>query len=267
MEIHKGLGNANKMMNRILYTLHMHHQVQVASIDGGGLRNAIPRESIAIIASGDDIKGTFDQVARDISLEYKTTEPNLSITLDADTGKQDVLPGEVQDKLLAALYAAHNGVYKMSADFDDLVETSNNVARVLVRDGRIEILCLTRSSVESSKQDLVQQLAATFRLMDAQVSTGGDYPGWTPNPDSRILKVMKENYQKTFGDHPEVVACHAGLECGIIAGNYPDLDMISFGPTILGAHSPDERASISSVGEILEIAVSDFSHNIILKKP
>lgn len=256
MEIHKGLGNANKIMNRILYTLHTHHQVRIASIDGGGLRNAIPRESIAIIASDDDIKSTFDQVARDISLEYKTTEPDLSITLDADTGKHDVLPEGVQDKLLASLYAAHNGVYKMSADFDDLVETSNNVARVLVRDGRIEILCLTRSSVESSKQDLVQQLTATFRLAGAQVSTGGDYPGWTPNPDSRILKVMKENYQQTFGTHPEVVACHAGLECGIIATNYPDLDMISFGPTILGAHSPDERVSISSVGKFWKLLLS-----------
>ena len=147
----------------------------------------------------------------------------------------------------------------MSADFDDLVETSNNVARILVKDGAVKIMCLTRSSVESSKIDLANQLTATFELMRATVTLDGDYPGWNPNPDSQILKVMQANYEQTFGNKPDVVACHAGLECGILATNYPGMDMISFGPTILGAHSPDERVSISSVNKFWKLVLATLA--------
>ena len=154
---------------------------------------------------------------------------------------------EVQKVLIKALYAAWNGVYRMSPDIPDLVETSNNVARVLVKDGEIKIACLTRSSVVSSKMDLANTLKATFELAGCHVEFSGSYPGWTPNMDSAILKVMEDLYIKMNNEKPHVAACHAGLECGILGTNYPEMDMISFGPNIKGAHSPDERAQISSV--------------------
>jgi dipeptidase D len=152
----------------------------------------------------------------------------------------------VQEGLLRAIYAAHNGVYRMSATMADLVETSNNIARVIVKEGQITIQCLTRSSVETSKFDLANALRSAFELMGCEVNFGGSYPGWTPNVNSEILKVLVDIYEKQNGTKPNVVACHAGLECGILGTNYPNMDMISFGPTIHGAHSPDERASISS---------------------
>ena len=135
----------------------------------------------------------------------------------------------------------------MSADIPELVETSNNVARVIAKDGKIHVGCLTRSSVESSKWDLANTLRATFELTGCEVEVSGDYPGWAPNMDSAILKVMEALYEKLYGEKPHVAACHAGLECGILGTHYPEMDMISFGPNIKGAHSPDERAQISSV--------------------
>jgi dipeptidase D len=152
----------------------------------------------------------------------------------------------VQEGLLRAIYAAHNGVYRMSADMEDLVETSNNIARVIVKDGKISIQNLTRSSVESSKMDLANALRSAYELFGCEVSFDGSYPGWTPNVKSEILDVLVHIYEKQNGTKPNVVACHAGLECGILGTNYPGMDMISFGPTIHGAHSPDERASIKS---------------------
>jgi len=157
------------------------------------------------------------------------------------------LPKKTQNNILKAIYAAQNGVYGMSAAFDNLVETSNNIARVEVNNGKISIACLTRSSVDSAKMDLANSLRATFELADCKVTFSGDYPGWNPNPNSDILEVLKTQYQKVFNAAPYVAACHAGLECGILGQNYPNIDMISFGPTIKGAHSPDERVSISSV--------------------
>jgi dipeptidase D len=152
----------------------------------------------------------------------------------------------VQEGLLRAIYAAHNGVYRMSADMEDLVETSNNIARVIVKYGHISIQNLTRSSVETSKMDLANALRSAYELFGCEVEFGGSYPGWTPNVNSEILEVLTSIYEKQNGDKPKVVACHAGLECGILGTNYPNMDMISFGPTIHGAHSPDERASIKS---------------------
>jgi dipeptidase D len=153
----------------------------------------------------------------------------------------------VQQPLLKALRAAHNGVYRMSPDIEDLVETSNNLARVLIENGQIHIGCLTRSSVDSSKMDLAQTLKATFELAGCAVEFSGDYPGWTPNMKASILKVLKDLYVQLNGSEPHVAACHAGLECGILGTHYPNMEMISFGPNIKGAHSPDERAQISSV--------------------
>jgi dipeptidase D len=224
--------------------------MQIASIDGGSLRNAIPRESTAqvIIAQMYDEAYVFDmqEIIGDIKTEYKTTEPNLQINITKSELPKQVMDLGVQEGLLRAIYAAHNGVYRMSADMADLVETSNNIARVLVKDGNISIQNLTRSSVETSKMDLANGLRSAYELFGCEVEFGGSYPGWTPNVNSEILDVLVSIYDKQNGVKPNVVACHAGLECGILGTNYPHMDMISFGPTIHGAHSPDERASIAS---------------------
>jgi dipeptidase D len=188
----------------------------------------------------------MQEIIEDIKTEYKSTEPNLTIEITPSDVPKNVMDLGVQEGLLRGLYAAHNGVYRMSADMDDLVETSNNVARVIVKDGQIAIQCLTRSSVETSKFDLANGLRSAFELFGCEVDFAGSYPGWTPNVNSPILKVLETIYEKQNQQKPKVVACHAGLECGILGTNYPDMDMISFGPTIHGAHSPDERASISS---------------------
>jgi dipeptidase D len=250
MDIDKGLGNANKIMNRLLFDSFENFGLQIAEINGGSLRNAIPRESVAqvIISEIFDEAFVFDmqEVINDIKTEYKTTEPNLNITIEKGELPAKVMELGVQEGLIRAIYAALNGVYRMSADMADLVETSNNIARVIVKDGNIHIGCLTRSSVESSKFDLANSLRSTFELIGCEVTISGSYPGWTPNVSSPILEVLKEIYEKQNGNQPHVVACHAGLECGILGTNYPDMDMISFGPTIKGAHSPDERASIKS---------------------
>ena len=171
-----------------------------------------------------------------------------------------VMDTKTQEDIINALYTAHNGVYRMSADIADLVETSNNVAKVSIKDGAIFIACLTRSSVETSKFDLADALKAAFSLADCEVTFSGSYPGWTPNITSPILDILVSIYEKKHSEKAKVVACHAGLECGILGTNYPGMDMISFGPTILGAHSPDERANIASVQKfwkyVLEILKS-----------
>ena len=152
-----------------------------------------------------------------------------------------------QKHIISAIYAAHNGVFRMSPDIEDLVEASNNVAKIEIKNGQAKILCLTRSSVESSKLDVAQSLKSTFELAGFDVVFSGDYPGWTPNIHSPILNVLTSLYEKMHGQHASVVACHAGLECGILGRNYPKMDMISYGPTIKGAHSPDEKVNITSV--------------------
>ncbi len=175
-------------------------------------------------------------------------EPNLYITAEKSNETiAKVMSNNEQRNFLMAMNAAHNGVYRMSPDIEDLVETSNNIAKVSVANGNIKIECLTRSSVESSKDVLANALTSTFELAGYEVKLAGDYPGWAPNMDSAILKVLDNLYKKmNNGEKANVAACHAGLECGILGQNYPEMDMISFGPTIKGAHSPDERASISS---------------------
>ena len=248
MDIHKGLGNANKIMNRVLYKSQ--ELLRISEINGGSLRNAIPRESFALIsvyaAKKDSFLKKIAKVTNEIKEEFKTVDPNLTITITETDTPEKVMTTISQITLLNTIYAAHNGVYKMSNDMEDLVETSNNVARVIVKEEEITILCLTRSSVETSKFDLAYTLKAAFELAGYQVTLSGSYPGWKPNVDSSILKVLSKTYEEMFNSKADVVACHAGLECGILGTNYPDMDMISFGPTIQGAHSPDERANIKS---------------------
>jgi len=264
MDIHKGLGNANKIMNRLLFDAFENFGLQVAEINGGSLRNAIPRESVAkvIISEMFDEAYIFDmqEIINDIKAEYKTTEPNLTIEIVKCDLPKKVMDLGVQEGIIRAIYAAHNGVYRMSADMADLVETSNNIARVIVKDGEISIGCLTRSSVETSKFDLANALRSAFELVGCEVELSGSYPGWTPNVNSEILDTLVGIYEKQNGEKPKVVACHAGLECGILGTNYPDMDMISFGPTIHGAHSPDERASISSAQKYWKFVLEILSN-------
>ncbi|WP_262732649.1 aminoacyl-histidine dipeptidase [Gaetbulibacter sp. NE] len=251
MQIHEGLGNANKIMNRLLFDGFENFGLRISEIDGGSLRNAIPRESVATVVVDAIHEEAFvaetEALAQEIKAEYKTMEPDLTVVVSKIETPESIMDLGVQEGLTRAIYAALNGVYRMSADIPDLVETSNNIARVIVKEGNIKIGCLTRSSVESSKWDLANTLRATFELTGCEVEFSGDYPGWQPNMDSEILKVMVPLY-KTLnnGEEPHVAACHAGLECGILGQNYPEMDMISFGPNIKGAHSPDERAQISS---------------------
>lgn len=269
MDIHKGLGNANKIMNRLLFDGFENFGLQIAEISGGSLRNAIPRESNAkvIVASMYDEAFVFDmqEMIADIQAEFKTMEPNLTVEIVKSDLPSKVMDLGVQEGLLRGIYAAHNGVYRMTADIKDLVETSNNIARVIVKEGEITIQNLTRSSVESSKFDLANALRSAYELFGCEVTLAGSYPGWTPNVNSEILDLLVTIYEKQNGTKPNVAACHAGLECGILGTNYPDMDMISFGPTIHGAHSPDERACISSSQKFWKF-VLEILENIPEKK-
>jgi dipeptidase D len=169
------------------------------------------------------------------------------VIVDSAENVGQVLQTEFQYKLLRTLYACPNGIYRMSPEIASLVQTSNNVARVVVKNGEYAIQCLTRSSVDTEKTDLAQAITSTFDMLGASISFGGKYPGWTPNPSSPIVEIMSDLYKELFHEEAHVNACHAGLECGILGTNYPDMQMISFGPNIYGAHSPDEKVQISSV--------------------
>lgn len=250
MDIHLYRGNANKILNRLLYK-GLEKKMQIAEIHGGGLRNAIPREAEAIVVLPFDKKNEILKELKDLSdvikIEQKKQDPNLNFEFTPVNLPEKVMDEKDQESFVKTLYAAHNGVYRMSPDMDDLVETSNNVASVKVEKGTIQIDNLTRSSVESTKEDLVNALKSTFELGGLTVELTGSYPGWKPEPDAQILNIMTRLYQKMYNEKPKVVACHAGLECGIIKSHYPDMEMISFGPTLQGAHSPDERVNIQSV--------------------
>lgn len=263
MDIHKGRGNANKLMNRLLFSLTKDLQIEIASIDGGSLRNAIPRESVSVITISENNKEAFKKFISSfetvLKLEYNTTDPNLVIVISAIELPTQVLNSEFQLKLLRSIYACPFGIYRMSPDIEGLVQTSNNMARVIVKDGAYQIQCLTRSSVNSEKIDLQNSITSAFELLGAVITAAGSYPGWVPKPSSPIVKLMADIYKERFHTEAKVSACHAGLECGILGANYPDMQMISFGPNITGAHSPDEQVQISSVqkywGLLLETLV------------
>ena len=251
IDIHRGRGNANKIQNRLLYGLTDETGLRISEITGGSLRNAIPRESTAKVAvpkinSAKFLKAVNVRI-HDIKNEYQSIEPNLDIMISESDCPEECMSADAQIAVLNAIYSAHNGVFRMSPDIKDLVEASNNVAKVEIKEGKANILCLTRSSVESSKYDVASSLKACFEMAGFDVLFSGAYPGWKPNPDSPVLKVLSEIYEKQHGTKPHIVACHAGLECGILGRNYPEMDMISYGPTIKGAHSPDERVNIASV--------------------
>jgi len=251
MDIYKGRGNANKLVNRILLEAAEKFQVGISSIDGGSLRNAIPRESVCIITVPVAEAAPFREFVQEqetiLKKEYQSTDPNLNIAVENVPDPGTVWDKAFQYRFLRTVAACPNGIYRMSPAISGLVQTSNNIARVLVQDGEFTVLCLTRSSVDTEKMDLAKTICYTFELAGAKAGFGGSYPGWQPRPEAPIVKLMSELYTELFGADAHVNAVHAGLECGILGTNYPGMEMISFGPNIRGAHSPDEKVQISSV--------------------
>lgn len=266
MDIHKGLGNSNIILGRLLYAGLAKENIQLISIDGGGLRNAIPREAVAIISvrNANEFIEETTNLKKEILEEFATVEPNIHINLENSTSSEKALSEEDSKKIILVLKSLHNGVYRMSPDVKDLVESSNNVARVELKGGELKILNLSRSSVESTKNSVAEQLKSVGELAGMKVEFSGSYPGWKPKPGSEIVQLMEKIYTDKFGEKPHVVACHAGLECGIIGANYPEMEMVSFGPTIRGAHSPDEKANIPSAQKFWNFT-KDILANIPVK--
>lgn len=267
MDIHKGFGNSNIILGRFLYKALENQNVQLVSIDGGSLRNAIPREAFAIISvrnAQEFIENVTNGLKKQILEEFASIEPALQINIENTTSSEKALSEVDSKKIILVLKSLHNGVYRMSPDVQDLVESSNNVARVELKEGGLKILNLSRSSVESSKDSVAEQLKSVAELAGMNVEFSGSYPGWKPKPGSEIVQLMEKIYTEKFSEKPHVVACHAGLECGIIGANYPEMEMVSFGPTIRGAHSPDEKANITSTKKFWSFT-KDILANIPLK--
>ncbi|PQA96841.1 cytosol nonspecific dipeptidase [Chryseobacterium shigense] len=266
MDIHKGFGNSNIILGRLLYSGLEKQNIQLISVDGGGLRNAIPREGSALISvrNAQEFIEAATALKKDILEELATVEPGLHIHIENSTTSDQAISEEDSKKIILTLKSLHNGVYRMSPDVKDLVEASNNVARVELKEGALKILNLTRSSVDSSKYSVAEQLKSVSELAGMNVEFSGSYPGWKPKPGSEIVQLMEKIYTEKFGEKPHVVACHAGLECGIIGANYPAMEMVSLGPTIRGAHSPDEKANIPSAQKFWSFT-KDILANIPLK--
>jgi dipeptidase D len=251
MDIDKGRGNANKWMARILWEISCQIPIQLISFDGGSLRNAIPREATVLLAiqNSDSAKfqTLFEENAAILKEEYKSIEPSIKI-LSRETNTLDKAMYESDfKKIINLLCSVQNGVFRMSPDIEGLVEASSSLARVLINDGLFTTQSLQRSSVESTKSEVAMTISCAFENANCDVIQGGEYPGWKPNPNSAILNVMENLYKEMFKEEPKVKACHAGLECGILGNHLPGVDMISFGPNIRAAHSPDEKVQISSV--------------------
>lgn len=251
MDINTGRANSIKLLFRFLRLAESELGVRLSSIDGGSLRNAIPREAFAVVGIPTNQIDSFEKMVEAYLIIYKnefsSVEPDLSFKTEKVAFPDSVIDSKSQWAIIRAVFGCPNGVVRMSDSMPGLVETSTNLARVYTKDGKIFAQCLLRSSVDSSKDALAQKIASVFELAGATVSFSGAYPGWKPNMKSPILKTMKEVYNTNFGKVPEIKAIHAGLECGIIGGVFPNLDMISFGPTIRNPHSPDEKVKIDTV--------------------
>lgn len=251
-EIHKGLGNANKILNRYLWTLNRKYDLRLAEIDGGNLHNAIAREALAVAGVPYSLKENviveLNTLLPEIQAELRAVDPDLNMIVGSTETPDFVIDKETSGNLLEGIYGCPHGVLAMSFDIPGLVETSTNLASVKMKENdTIVITTSQRSSTNSLKDDAGNMLNAVFNLAKAEVVHSAGYPGWKPNPESKVLAVAKESYKKLFGKEPEVMAIHAGLECGLFLEKYPHLDMISCGPTIRDAHSPVEKVHIASV--------------------
>ena len=250
-DINKGLACANKILNRILWSLDKEMDLRLSCFEGGNLRNAIAREANAtfVVAQADVelMKEIVERFAVDLKYEFRTTEPDMEITLSEAEKPAFVVDMLSQDNLLNVLYACPHGVLAMSREIPGFVETSTNLASVKMKEDHFFITTSQRSSVESAKYAAAYRVESCFLLAGADVEHGDGYPGWAPNPESKILKIAVDAYKKLFNKEPIVRAIHAGLECGLIGEKYPGMDMISYGPTLRGVHSPDERLEIKTV--------------------
>lgn len=260
-DIDKGRANANKLLNRFLWNVNRTTKISLAEINGGNLRNAIPREAYAVIGIDnkfkEEIAVMLNKYLADVTSEYAATEANIKITLDSVPTPDTVVAGDVAERMLNALYACPNGIIRMSDDMPGLVETSTNLASVkMPKDSNnIEIVTSQRSSVSSAKQDIASMVESVFTLAGANVKHSDGYPGWKPNPHSELALKLAASYKKLFNKEAKIRAIHAGLECGLFSEKYPDMDMASFGPTMRGVHSPDERLHIKDTEKFYQLLV------------
>lgn len=263
-DINKNRANANKLLNRYLVQLMQKYDLRLCEIDGGNLHNAIPREAHAVcavpMANKEAVRVDLNVYLSEVEDEYAVTEPNLQMNLESETPRAEVMDAVEMKRFLLSLYAVHNGVYAMSQDIPGLVETSSNLASVKQGEGQLTVVTSQRSSILSSRKDMSMMVRAAFLLGGASVSTGDGYPGWKPNPSSEILHIAVESYKRLFGVEPKVKAIHAGLECGLFLEKYPSLDMVSFGPTLRGVHSPDERMLIPTVDKFWRHLLDVLTH-------
>ena len=259
-EIDKGLGNSLKIANRFLWNINDKFDTSLAAFEGGRARNAIPREAEVVFTIHEDdedqLESYFKEFEEEIKNELKTTEPNLRITLEETDTPSYIIDEDSYYDLINALYGCPHGVYAWSQEIENLVETSTNLASIKMEDEeRFFITTSQRSSVDSAKHDIASMVESVFRLAGAKVDHSAGYPGWQPNTDSEIMKITRDAYKRLFNEDPEVKAIHAGLECGLFLQKYPYLDMISVGPTIKGAHTPEERISIETTKQFWDLLV------------
>ena len=250
-DIHLQRANAIKLLFRFLKDAVANYEARLAYVEGGSLRNAIPREAAAVITipeeSYQDLQDLVDRYEDLFLREYDGVEPDMTFkAAEVECPKME-MPEDVQDFLIHAVTLCPHGVYRFIPEMPDIVETSNNIAMIKSEEGKVQVFCLTRSSVVSRKEELASIIHSAFSLAGAKVEFSGAYPGWKPNFKSNLLATMKQVYEQEFGSTPRIVTIHAGLECGIIGANYPNMEMISFGPTIEHPHSPDERVNIATV--------------------
>ncbi|MCH5347270.1 MAG: aminoacyl-histidine dipeptidase [Muribaculaceae bacterium] len=251
-DIHLGRANANKLLARYLYGLTLEHEISVADIDGGNLRNAIPRAAYCVFGIHTDHKEkvitALNNFIADVQNEYRDIEPTLEISIESVDTPDFTIDAVTSLNLIRALYSAPHGVISMSRDLEGLVETSTNLASVkMLENNQILVTTSQRSSVESRKWDIARQVEALFELAGAKVTHGDGYPGWAPNLKSPIMEIARDAYKELYDVTPAIKAIHAGLECGLFLEKYPGLDMVSFGPTLRNVHSPSEMMYIPAV--------------------
>jgi dipeptidase D len=265
-DIHKNRGNANKILTRFLWKLVQKYDAKLAGFNGGNLRNAIAREAFAIVTVSakfkENVVSDFNEFSADLKTEFEKNEPGLQLKIETIETPEFVIDAKTGKDLLYSLFACPHGVLEMSSRMENMVETSTNLASVkFLDDNKIRVTTSQRSEIESRKIMAAEMVESVFKLAGAEVEHSDGYPGWAPNPDSSVLKITVGSYKKLFGVEPIVRSIHAGLECGLFLEKYPRLDMVSFGPTIRGAHSPDERLDIETTGKFWKHLV-DVLQNI-----
>lgn len=258
-DINKNRGNANKLLNRILWEANNTLNALVASVDGGNLRNAIAREASAIIMVPEHytekIKDLVSRFGGIFKNEFQVSDPDVAVSIETADTPDTVMDIITQNALINSIYACPHGVIAMSQDIKDFVETSTNLASMKTQPDSILVTTSQRSSVNSAKDNVCNMVASVFRMVNASVKHGEGYPGWNPNPHSKIVEITSQAYKDLFATEPQVLAIHAGLECGLIGDKYPEMDMISYGPTLRGVHSPDEKIDIETVQKFWDLTL------------